>query len=38
MKVDGSKIAGEQAAQRAITMIEKQIGASNTAAILIEPI
>ena len=38
LNVDGSKITGEQAAQRAITMIEKQVGAANTAAILIEPI
>src|SRR3546814_20669326 len=37
LNVDGSKITGEQAAQRAITMIEKQGGAANTAAILIEP-
>ena len=31
-------IKGEDAARRAITMIEKQIGAENVAAILIEPI
>ena len=31
-------IKGEEAARRAITMIEKQIGASSVAAILIEPI
>ncbi|MDQ6753303.1 MAG: 4-aminobutyrate--2-oxoglutarate transaminase [Actinomycetota bacterium] len=31
-------IKGEEAAQRAITMIEKQIGADSVAAILIEPI
>jgi 4-aminobutyrate aminotransferase/(S)-3-amino-2-methylpropionate transaminase len=33
-----SDIKGEEAAQRAITMIEKQIGAESVAAILIEPI
>jgi 4-aminobutyrate aminotransferase / (S)-3-amino-2-methylpropionate transaminase / 5-aminovalerate transaminase len=32
------KFTGEDAARRAITMIEKQIGAENVAAILIEPI
>jgi len=33
-----SDIKGEEAARRAITMIEKQIGADSVAAILIEPI
>ncbi|MCU1571922.1 MAG: 4-aminobutyrate aminotransferase [Micrococcaceae bacterium] len=33
-----SDIKGEEAAQRAITLIEKQIGAESVAAILIEPI
>ncbi|WP_425859786.1 4-aminobutyrate--2-oxoglutarate transaminase [Arthrobacter sp. TWP1-1] len=33
-----AEIKGEEAARRAITMIEKQIGASSVAAILIEPI
>lgn len=33
-----AQIKGEEAARRAITMIEKQIGASSVAAILIEPI
>ncbi|AUI49800.1 4-aminobutyrate--2-oxoglutarate transaminase [Arthrobacter crystallopoietes] len=33
-----AEIKGEDAARRAITMIEKQIGAENVAAILIEPI
>ncbi|WP_026555902.1 4-aminobutyrate--2-oxoglutarate transaminase [Arthrobacter sp. 35W] len=33
-----AEIKGEQAAQRAITMIEKQIGAGSVAAIVIEPI
>ncbi|MCZ2402268.1 4-aminobutyrate--2-oxoglutarate transaminase [Paenarthrobacter sp. Z7-10] len=33
-----SDIKGEEAAQRAITMIEKQIGADSVAALLIEPI
>ncbi|MDQ0277739.1 4-aminobutyrate aminotransferase/(S)-3-amino-2-methylpropionate transaminase [Arthrobacter silviterrae] len=33
-----SDIKGEEAARRAITMIEKQIGASSVAGILIEPI
>ncbi|MDJ0355042.1 4-aminobutyrate--2-oxoglutarate transaminase [Paenarthrobacter sp. PH39-S1] len=33
-----SDIKGEEAAQRAITMIEKQIGSDSVAAILIEPI
>ncbi|MGO4383209.1 4-aminobutyrate--2-oxoglutarate transaminase [Specibacter sp. RAF43] len=33
-----TEIKGEDAARRAITMIEKQIGASSVAAILIEPI
>jgi 4-aminobutyrate aminotransferase / (S)-3-amino-2-methylpropionate transaminase / 5-aminovalerate transaminase len=32
------KFTGEDAARRAVTMIEKQIGAENVAAILIEPI
>ncbi|WP_163574867.1 aminotransferase class III-fold pyridoxal phosphate-dependent enzyme, partial [Klebsiella pneumoniae] len=31
-------IKGEEAAQRAITMIEKQIGGDQVAAILIEPV
>ena len=35
---DGTPITGEQAARRAITLIEKQIGADNVAAIVIEPI
>ncbi|NMO04260.1 4-aminobutyrate--2-oxoglutarate transaminase [Gordonia sp. TBRC 11910] len=35
---DEAGITGEQAAQRAITMIEKQIGADQLAAIIIEPI
>lgn len=35
---DGSPITGARAAARAITMIEKQVGATDTAAILIEPI
>ncbi|NKX53485.1 4-aminobutyrate--2-oxoglutarate transaminase [Arthrobacter mobilis] len=33
-----AEITGAQAAQRAITMIEKQIGGENVAAIIIEPI
>lgn len=33
-----AEIKGEEAARRAITMIEKQIGATSVAAILIEPI
>ncbi len=33
-----SEIKGEEAARRAITMIEKQIGADSVAAIVIEPI
>ncbi|MET1155520.1 4-aminobutyrate--2-oxoglutarate transaminase [Arthrobacter sp.] len=33
-----AEIKGEDAARRAITMIEKQVGAENVAAILIEPI
>jgi 4-aminobutyrate aminotransferase / (S)-3-amino-2-methylpropionate transaminase / 5-aminovalerate transaminase len=33
-----TELKGEDAARRAITMIEKQIGAENVAAILIEPI
>ncbi|NIL85769.1 4-aminobutyrate aminotransferase [Rhodococcus fascians] len=35
---DGSAVTGAQAAARAISMIEKQVGADNLAAILIEPI
>jgi len=35
---DGSAITGDQAAERAISLIEKQIGASNLAALLVEPI
>ncbi len=35
---DGSSITGEQAAARAISAIEKQVGADSVAAILIEPI
>jgi 4-aminobutyrate aminotransferase/(S)-3-amino-2-methylpropionate transaminase len=35
---EAAEIKGEEAAQRAITMIEKQIGADSVAAILIEPI
>ncbi|WP_138996105.1 4-aminobutyrate--2-oxoglutarate transaminase [Rhodococcus zopfii] len=35
---DGTPITGDQAARRAITLIEKQIGADNVAAIVIEPI
>lgn len=38
LNVDGSPFTGEQAAERAISMIEKQIGAANLAAIVIEPI
>lgn len=34
----GTKLSGEDAAQRVITMIEKQIGADQVAAIVIEPI
>lgn len=35
---DGAPVTGERAARRAITLIEKQIGAGNVAAIVIEPI
>ncbi|MFI6400359.1 4-aminobutyrate--2-oxoglutarate transaminase [Rhodococcus coprophilus] len=35
---DGTPISGPQAAQRAIMQIDKQIGAHNVAAIVIEPI
>ena len=35
---DGTEITGEQAARRAISQIERQIGAHNVAAIVIEPI
>ncbi|MGB3697745.1 MAG: 4-aminobutyrate--2-oxoglutarate transaminase [Gordonia sp. (in: high G+C Gram-positive bacteria)] len=35
---DGSPITGEQAARRAISMIDKQVGATNVAAIILEPI
>ncbi|MCG2623455.1 4-aminobutyrate--2-oxoglutarate transaminase [Arthrobacter sp. I2-34] len=35
---ENPQITGAQAAQRAITMIEKQIGGENVAAIIIEPI
>jgi 4-aminobutyrate aminotransferase / (S)-3-amino-2-methylpropionate transaminase / 5-aminovalerate transaminase len=38
LNVDGSPITGEQAAERAIALIETQIGAKRVAAILIEPI
>ncbi|WP_072801712.1 4-aminobutyrate--2-oxoglutarate transaminase [Rhodococcoides yunnanense] len=38
LNVDGSEISGAQAAARAISVIEKQIGADNVAALLIEPI
>ncbi|OJY22284.1 MAG: 4-aminobutyrate--2-oxoglutarate transaminase [Myxococcales bacterium 68-20] len=38
LNVDGSPFTGEQAAERAISIIEKQIGADNLAAIVIEPI
>ena len=34
----GTKVSGEDAAARAITMIDKQIGADDVAAIVIEPI
>ncbi|HCG56604.1 MULTISPECIES: 4-aminobutyrate--2-oxoglutarate transaminase [Brevibacterium] len=34
----GTKVSGEEAAKRVITMIEKQIGAEHVAAIVIEPI
>ena len=34
----GTKVSGEDAAKRVMTMIDKQIGAENVAAILIEPI
>ncbi|MCI4011918.1 4-aminobutyrate--2-oxoglutarate transaminase [Brevibacterium sp. ZH18] len=34
----GTKVSGEDAAKRVITMIEKQIGAESVAAIVIEPI
>ncbi|MDN5806631.1 MAG: 4-aminobutyrate--2-oxoglutarate transaminase [Brevibacterium sp.] len=34
----GTKVSGEDAAKRVITMIEKQIGAEHVAAIVIEPI
>ncbi|WP_068154541.1 4-aminobutyrate--2-oxoglutarate transaminase [Rhodococcus phenolicus] len=35
---DGAPVTGERAARRTITLIEKQIGADNVAAIVIEPI
>ncbi|MFZ2527721.1 MAG: 4-aminobutyrate--2-oxoglutarate transaminase [Rhodococcus sp. (in: high G+C Gram-positive bacteria)] len=35
---DGAPVTGEQAARRAIDLVEKQIGAGNVAAIVIEPI
>ncbi|WP_427015429.1 4-aminobutyrate--2-oxoglutarate transaminase [Pseudarthrobacter sp. P1] len=35
---EATEIKGEEAAQRAITMIEKQIGSESVAAIVIEPI
>ena len=35
---DGTPVSGEQAARRAVTLIEKQVGAENVAAIVIEPI
>jgi len=35
---DGSEVTGEQAARRAIGLIEKQVGAGNVAAVVIEPI
>ncbi|MBH0120147.1 4-aminobutyrate--2-oxoglutarate transaminase [Rhodococcus sp. CX] len=35
---DGTPVTGEQAARRAVTLIEKQVGAENVAAIVIEPI
>ncbi|NEW55407.1 4-aminobutyrate--2-oxoglutarate transaminase [Nocardia cyriacigeorgica] len=35
---DGTDITGEQAAQRAIAYIDKQVGAHNVAAIVFEPI
>ncbi len=38
LNIDGSPFTGEQAAERAITIIEKQIGAENLAALVIEPI
>lgn len=34
----GTKVSGEDAAKRVITMIEKQVGAEHVAAIVIEPI
>jgi 4-aminobutyrate aminotransferase/(S)-3-amino-2-methylpropionate transaminase len=38
LNADGSRITGVQAAARAISVIEKQVGASEVAAIVIEPI
>jgi 4-aminobutyrate aminotransferase/(S)-3-amino-2-methylpropionate transaminase len=38
LNADGSAVTGAQAAARAISVIEKQVGAGNLAAILIEPI
>lgn len=38
LNADGSAITGPQAAARAISVIEKQVGAGSVAAILIEPI
>ena len=35
---DGTEVTGEQAAHRAIAQIDKQIGAHNVAAIVLEPI
>lgn len=34
----GTKVSGEEAAKRVITMIEKQIGSEHVAAVVIEPI
>ncbi|KAA0024835.1 4-aminobutyrate--2-oxoglutarate transaminase [Antrihabitans cavernicola] len=38
LNADGSAVTGAQAAARAISVIEKQVGADNVAAILIEPV
>ncbi|MDJ0392894.1 4-aminobutyrate--2-oxoglutarate transaminase [Rhodococcus sp. G-MC3] len=38
LNADGSAITGAQAAARAISVIEKQVGADSVAAVLIEPI
>src|SRR5574340_807233 len=38
LNYDGTPITGAQAAQRAISMIDKQVGAQSVAAIVLEPI